>query len=202
MKTNHLLVAVIAPFAVGIALAAETAPKSIENLKAAFTGETHASQRYARFAEKADAEGEKEAARLFRAAAKAETIHAAKHRKTIEALGGTAPEVAADDTAVKTTAENLKAAIEGENHERRTMYPGFIKVAKEEGATQAVRSFDWAMQAETEHAKLYAAAIERLGEGADGGFAVCPKCGFTVAVDKLASECPVCETDGAEFLKF
>jgi len=104
-----------------------------KNLVAAFAGESQANRKYLAFAKQADAEGYPQAAKLFRAAAEAETIHAHAHLK---AMG-----------MIKSTAENLKAAVEGETYEFEAMYPDFIKVAKEENNTAAVRTFHLANEA-------------------------------------------------------
>ena len=101
-----------------------------DNLKAAFAGESQANRTYLAFAKKADAEGHPQVARLFRAAAEAETVHAHNH---LNVLGG-----------VKSTAENLKAAFEGEHHEFTSMYPEFLEQAKKDGNNDAFRTFHWA----------------------------------------------------------
>lgn len=157
----------------------KTPTSTLDNLVAAFNGESNAQARYTAFAARADEEGFKGVASLFRAAAKAEGIHAANHKKVIEGLGGKAePVLSAPD--VKTTAENLKAAIEGESYERDTMYPAFIEQARNEGNKKAVRTFDYAVTAEEEHARLYTSALENLDAWKDAQtFYVCSVCGYT-----------------------
>src|SRR5512133_993725 len=114
----------------------------------AFAGESQANRKYLAFAKKADTEGFPQVARLFRAAAAAETIHALTHFKTAG--------------EIRTTEENLKVAISGENYENTVMYPGFIKDAEAEGDTKALRSFNWANEAEKIHEMLYKEALASL----------------------------------------
>lgn len=133
--------------------------KTIENLKAAITGESTASATYAAYAAKAAQEGQPLIQKLFEAASKAESVHAANHNKVLEKLGATMDPIDIQ-IHVGTTAENLKAAIAGETHEFESMYPEFIAVAEEEGQKAAVRSFTWATEAEKEHADFYAAALK------------------------------------------
>ncbi|MFR4417799.1 MAG: ferritin family protein [Akkermansia sp.] len=128
--------------------------KTIENLKAAITGESTASATYAAYAAKAAQEGQPLIQKLFEAASKAESVHAANHNKVLEKLGATMEPIDIQ-IHVGTTAENLKAAIAGETHEFESMYPEFIAVAEEEGQKAAVRSFTWATEAEKEHADLF-----------------------------------------------
>ena len=103
-------------------------------------------------------------AHLFRAASKAESIHRESHKQAILALGGKIKDFKLDEVKVGTTAENLKAAIKGESYERDTMYPEFLALAKQDGAKEAMRTFVYAQKAETEHAKLYQAALDNLGQ--------------------------------------
>jgi rubrerythrin len=184
------------------ALGASAAPtKTLANLASAWQGESNAKLRYQLFAAKAEQEGEKHAARLFRAASKAEEIHAAKHAKAITSLGGTIPDLVREETAVGTTSENLEAAIKGETYEGQKMYPGFLATAEEEGATKAVKTFDRALQVEGDHAMLFATALRLIGTGVDSGFSVCPVCGLTVE-DQAYEECEICEEDASEFIVF
>ncbi len=151
-----------------------------ENLKEAFAGESQANRRYLAFAKKADSEGKPGIARLFRAAAAAETIHAHAH---LRVLGG-----------VKSTAENLKAAVEGETHEFKTMYPDFAKEAQAEGNKAALASFQNAMAVEEVHAGLFGDAEKALAEGKDMPdemIHVCGICGNTI-IGEAPDTCPVC----------
>jgi len=151
-----------------------------ENLEFAFAGESQASRKYTYFAEKADQEGHKRIARLFRAAADAETVHARNHLKVLE--------------GIKSTRENLEAAISGENHEFTEMYPQFIKKANADGDKKAEDSFDYANKVEKIHHNLYRDALGRLEKGDIGElnpFYVCQYCGNTVEGEAL-EKCPIC----------
>ena len=158
-----------------------------ENLSAAFAGESQASRKYTYFAEKADQEGHKWAARLFRAAAEAETIHARNHLRVMQGIG--------------TTAENLQAAINGENYEFTEMYPEFIKTARNEGNQAAAKSFDMANKVEKVHHQLYTEALEKLDNKKAEELQpvyVCPVCGNTMEGD-APDRCPVCGTQKKMF---
>ncbi len=201
MKTL-LIVISSAVLTLGATAAPAAAPtKTLANLASAWQGESNAKLRYQAFAEKAEQEGEKQAARLFRATSKAEEIHAAKHAKVITSLGGTIPELVRQETTVGSTSENLKVSIKGETYEKETMYPGFIATAEEEGVTKAVKTFDRALQVEDDHAVLFSTALRLIGTGADSGFSVCPVCGLTVE-GKAFEECKICEEDPSEFIGF
>lgn len=161
--------------------------KSLEDLQAAFAGESQANRRYLAFAKKAEQEGFPQVAHLFRAVAAAESVHALSH---IRAMDG-----------VKSTAENVKAAIGGENDEVYIMYPAFIKDAESDGDKRALGSFKRAWEVEKAHEELYNKALEDLQAGKDAPaveYYVCPVCGFTHA-GKPPEVCPVCGTPGARF---
>ena len=158
-----------------------------DNLKEAFAGESQANRRYLAFAKKADADGKPGIARLFRAAAAAETIHAHAH---LRVLG-----------EVKSTAENLQAAVEGESHEFKTMYPAFSKEAQAEGNRAALASFQNAMAVEEVHAGLYSDAAKTLAEGGDmpdKTIHVCGICGNTIIGDP-PDTCQVCGASKSKF---
>ncbi len=162
--------------------------KSEQFLKEAFAGESQANRKYLAFAEKADAEGYPQVARMFRAAAAAETVHAHSH---LRAWGG-----------VGSTEENLKEAVAGETHEFTKMYPEMIEAAKAEGNATAERSFSYAIAAEKVHAAMYQALLDNLGaEKMDEyPYYVCPVCGHTV--ERSAPDtCPVCGTKDDKFMK-
>jgi rubrerythrin len=170
---------------------AKVSQQTIDNLNAAFQGESNATHKYETFAKKADAEGHAYVARLFRAASKAEAIHRDTHKQAILALAGTVKDFKLDEVKVGTTAENLQAAIKGESYERDTMYPDFLVVAKKDEAKEAVRAMNFALRAEAEHAKLYQAALDNLGKNPDVAVYVCKVCGYTTT--KLpTSRCPSC----------
>jgi len=176
---------------------------TLENLQAAFDGESNAHKRYLAFAAKAEEEGYKQAALLFTAAARAEEIHAKSHAKVIEKLGGT-PTADIKEPEVKTTKENLEAALKGETYEKNTMYPEFLKVAKADKNADAIRTLNGAMTVEEEHAALYQAALDDLeGQKAiTSPLWVCPVCGHTVQAQKLDfSNCPICNTPADQFEK-
>ncbi len=178
-------------------VAAENA-KTVENLLAAFEGESNANAKYTAFAAKADAEGWHGAASLLRAAARAEQIHAANHARVIQQLGGEAKcEIHA--VAVKGTLENLKTALAGEQYEIDTMYPGFLAEATERKNNAAIRTFTGALEAEKTHARLYGEAIALVAAGkkdawvgAARPFYVCPVCGYTSETPEEHDRCPVC----------
>ncbi len=171
----------------------QTSGKTLGNLMAAFNGESNAHARYLSFAKKADEEGYGEVASLFRAAARAEEIHAGNHAAVIRTMGGE-PKADIQQPDVKTTAENLKAAIKGESYERDTMYPEFIGQARAERNRGALKSFNFAISAETEHAKLYSAALDKLDtlKGSQArDYYVCTVCGYTTQKVDF-SKCPSC----------
>lgn len=190
MRTCIVAVVCIAlAFAV---IAAETPKgKTLDNLQAAYNGESNAKAKYEVYAKKADAEGFLGAAALFRAAAKAEGVHADALAGVIKKMGAT-PKAEIKPPAPKSTKENLEDALKGESYERDTMYPDFIKAAKAEANKDALQIFTYAKTAEAEHAKLYAAAAKDLGAWkAARSFWVCTVCGYTVP--KVAFEkCPSC----------
>jgi rubrerythrin len=161
-------------------------PQTEQNLKDAFAGESQANRRYLAFAKQAEKEGFPQVAKLFRAAAEAETVHAHNH---LRALGG-----------IKSTSENLLEAIAGETHEFKHMYPDMIATAEAEGADQALRSFRYAFEVEKVHAGLYLEALECLGKGSEAfDYYICPVCGHTV--ERRAPEsCEVCGAKGNVFL--
>ncbi|MBI4792965.1 MAG: rubrerythrin family protein [Deltaproteobacteria bacterium] len=161
--------------------------KTDENLHEAFAGESQANRKYLAFANKAEKEGFIQAAKLFRAAAAAETIHAHAHLRAMKGVG--------------TTAENLRDAIAGETHEFKSMYPKMIAEAEAEGHKAALRSFQYANEVEKVHAALYQKALEALDIQAEiYDYYVCSVCGHTH--EKEAPEkCPVCGANANAFFK-
>ena len=151
-----------------------------ENLHEALAGESEANRRYLFFADKAEMEGYAQIARLFRAAADSETVHARNHLK---ALGD-----------IKSTRENLEAAAGGEQYEFTKMYPGFIEQAKVDNNNAAQVSFDWANKVEKIHHKLYEKALKAFDEDEklqDEPYFVCQGCGYTV-IGEAPERCPIC----------
>ena len=178
-----------------------TAPenaKTLENLLTAFEGESNAAAKYTAFAAKADEDGWNGAASLFRAAARAEQIHASNHAHVIKQLGGEA-KCAIHTVEINTTLENLKIALAGENYEIDTMYPGFLKEAVEQKKSSVIRTFKYALEAEKSHSRLYGEAIALVESGnkdswvsKERDFYVCPVCGYTSEDPKELERCPVC----------
>jgi rubrerythrin len=157
-----------------------------KNLKEAFAGESQANRKYLAFAKQAEKEGYPQAAKLFRAAAEAETVHAHAHLRT---LG-----------EIKSTADNLKAAIDGETFEFKSMYPDMIKTAEAEGNKAAHRSFTYANEVEKIHAELYQKALDNLDSLPAADYYVCSVCGYTCE-NEVPDTCPVCNTKGKAFFK-
>lgn len=159
--------------------------KTEHNLKDAFAGESQANRKYLAFAKQADKEGFAQVARLFRAAAEAETIHAHSHLRALQGVGS--------------TKENLIEAIAGETHEFTSMYPQMIVEAEAEGANEALRSFRFANAVEAVHARLYQHALDSLATtGELFEYYMCPVCGHTV--EREAPErCEVCGASGKVF---
>jgi rubrerythrin len=179
--------------------------KTVENLKAAFNGESTASAKYAAFAEQAKKEGLMQIAVMFEATSKAEAIHAANHKTVIEKMGQKTDPVK-PDYKIKLTSENLADAISGENYEMSTMYPGFIATAKAEKADGASKSFRWAMETEKKHLVMYQNALNALNgkkvTTLPNIYWVCPKCGNTFDVAKPEATCSFCSTNSSKFIKF
>lgn len=162
--------------------------KTDQNLKDAFAGESQANRTYLAFSKKAEEEGYARAAKLFRAAAAAETIHAHNHLREL----GT----------VRSTRENLLEAINGESYEFQNMYPGMIGDARAEGRAGALRSFEYANAVEKVHAALYRQVLDALerDRGGETEFYVCQVCGYTVE-GEAPDECPVCKSKKQAFRK-
>ena len=161
--------------------------KTEQFLKDAFAGESQANRKYLAFAAAADKEGYPQAARLFRAAAEAETIHAHNHLRVLKGIGN--------------TKDNLNEAIEGETHEFVSMYPEMIEAANSEGNKEAERTFRYANEVEKIHASLYKDLLNSLdGVKETYSYYVCPVCGYT-AEKEPPEKCPVCGTKGDLFRK-
>jgi rubrerythrin len=161
---------------------------TLDNLKEAFAGESQANRKYLAFAKKAEQEGFANVAQLFRTAAEAETIHALAHLGAME--------------GVKSTLENLRAAVAGETYEFTEMYPPMLQHALADDH-RAKRMFGYALKAEAVHAKLYQMALEAVEQGkdvADSGFYLCPICGH-IEFGKAPDSCPICGAKGEKFLQ-
>ena len=163
--------------------------KTEENLKAAFAGESQANRKYLAFSDKAEKEGFPQIAKIFRAAAAAETVHAHNHLRVLD--------------GIKSTKENIKAAVEGEHYEFTKMYPEFLEDAKNEGNKDAERSFHLANEVEKVHHKLYEAALEVVENGKDlekNDVYICPVCGY-IHEGEPPEVCPVCGAAKKAFKK-
>ena len=199
---NLLLFAFVSIFALA-GCNQEKPVKTIENLKGGIKGETTASAKYAAFAVKAREEGNDTIAKLFDAASKAESIHATNHKKVLEGLGEKMDDFK-PEFEVKTTAENLQAAIEGETYEATTMYPQFLTDAKAEKVEKATKSFTWAFDTEKKHAAFYQKALDALKVNAEYKlafeYAVCPVCGNTYEKATIDKKCAFCQTGEEKFI--
>lgn len=162
--------------------------KTQENLKAAFAGESQANRKYLAFAKAAEKEGKKNLAKLFRAVAEGETVHAIKHLAT---LG-----------EIKNSTENLKSAIAGETFEIETMYPEFILNAQVEEEKAAENSFTWANEVEKTHQKKFTEAFDEIEKGediAEQKYFVCQVCG-QLELGEAPEVCPICKAPKASFI--
>ncbi|MBE0681314.1 MAG: rubrerythrin family protein [Anaerolineales bacterium] len=162
-------------------------PTTIDNLKEAFAGESQANQKYRAFARKAEQDGFLNVARLFRTTAEAERVHAEGHLKSLEGVG--------------LTADNLQAAIDGETHEYKEMYPPMLEQAKIDDH-KAKRMFGYALEAEAVHAKLYTLALEAVKQGKDlteVEFYLCPVCG-NIEIGKPTEPCKICGAKPDKFV--
>ena len=160
--------------------------KTLKNLMAAFTGESEANRKYTAYAKKAEKDGKMNAAKLFRAAADAETLHALKHFEVAGKIGS--------------TADNLKDGVAGETYEYKEMYPDFVKEAEAEGNKAALMTFTFAMKAEEVHARLYQEALDNLNRTEEVFYYLCPVCGN---IEKFQPEkCSICGVSGVKFIKY
>jgi len=160
--------------------------KTKENFMAAFAGESQANRKYLAYAKQAEKEGLPQVAKLFRAVAEAETIHAHAHLRNAGKIGN--------------TMENLKDAISGETYEFTKMYPEMIKDAAEEGEKNAQTYFDWVNKVEEVHSKLYQKALDNQGKTADVDYYICSVCGYTHE-GPHDGNCPVCNAAAKAFYK-
>ena len=160
--------------------------KTLDNLMAAFAGESQANRKYLAYSKKAEKDGKLNAAKLFKAASDAETIHALKHFEVAGKVGA--------------TTDNLKDAVAGETHEYKDMYPDFVKEAEAAGNKAAVMSFNFAMKAEEVHAGLYQEALENLDEAEEVFYFLCPVCGN---IEKFRPDtCRICGASGDKFIQY
>lgn len=172
--------------------------QTIENLKVSVMNESTASAKYAAFAVKAREEGHDSISRLFEAVSRAERIHA----ETFQGILDEKYDIKVEDFKlqfqVKTTAENIQAALDGESGEISTMYPQYLADAKTDKVEKAVNAFSWALEGEKKHLMFYKKALESLKSGTavilPSGYAVCPVCGNTYDSLAIGNHCALCET--------
>jgi rubrerythrin len=205
MKQRVLLMMMI--IAVGIVVSCKMGTKksntTVNNLNVSIAGEIAAGVKYSAFAEKAREEGYPKIAIIFDALSKSEGVHAANHMDVLTSLG-----VKMDSInpvfEVKSTMENLEAAINGESYESKTMYPDFIKSANEEKVANAVQSFTWAMNTEKKHEVFYEMALREFINHnmakLPAAYYVCPECGNTFVTGFKNKRCPFCNTLGEQFI--
>ena len=160
--------------------------KTEKNLMDAFAGESQANRKYLAYAKKADREGYPQVAKLFRAAAAAETVHAHHHLNVAEQVGS--------------TADNLRDAVSGETHEFKSMYPKMIQEAREEGQNKAEQGFLYANEVEKVHAELYQKALDNLDSLEETDYYICSVCGYTCEKEP-PQKCPVCGATSKAFSK-
>lgn len=164
--------------------------KTNQNLMDAFAGESQANRKYLAFARKAEKDGFKNVARIFKAIAEAETIHALKHFEIAGKIGD--------------TLANLESAAQGEQYEFSTMYPEFIDTAKQEDSKKALQSFEYANAAEKVHGGIFKDLKEKVASGSDAedrDVYLCPVCGW-VGMDPVPDKCPICNTAKKTFQQF
>ena len=175
---------------------------TLDNLKAAVTGETGASAKYAAFAEAAEAAGYTQIARLFRATSEAEQVHIAMEYKLVQAEDPEWAKPVADAPVVEACDLNLIAAANGEIYETSDMYPAFIKKAQEEGNDKAVRVFTRAKLAESVHAERYMEAYNNIDAADDDSYFLCPGCGYIEKGSAAPEKCPICGAPAKVFKQF
>ena len=179
-------------------------PMTVGNLQSAFSGESQAHMRYANFAERAERDGYANVARLFRAISWAELVHASNHFRVLRNEKGGTVTVAHAGFGLGPSADNLQAAIDGEEFEVNEMYPAYIAVATQQEEQAAERSFDWAYQAEKTHSALFQMAGSAAESGEDydiGPVQVCSVCGHTMVGD-APDRCPICNATGDKYRAF
>ncbi|MEM2637719.1 MAG: rubrerythrin family protein [Candidatus Korarchaeota archaeon] len=184
----------------------EVRPMVIEALLSAYAGESMAQSRYRAFEEVAEKEGFPNVARLFRAIAYAEQVHARNHLNVMKNLMCDSKACGGAPIGLGNTSQNLSLAIKGEEFEVKEMYPSYVNVAKFHGDKKAEQSFNWALSAEKVHAALYSKAKEQVDNGKDlpleGNIWICPVCGHTHVGTAAPEKCPICGVPGAKYVKF
>jgi rubrerythrin len=180
--------------------------KTVEDLKSAFNEESIAAEKYRKFAQEADKEGFDTLSKLFNAVSKSESIHAFNHGKVLEKYGKGVANAEIGSYEVKTTIENLQAALKSESYEMQTMYPGFIRTAEIEKAPEAGKSFTWAWDTEKKHLNYYRQAAAIIAKGNETGLSViwfvCPTCGNIYKPSDLKAYCDLCLTKKENFIGY
>lgn len=191
----------IAAAVVGMVACTPAHDKTVANLKAAINGESTASAKYAAYAEQAAKDSLFAIEALFKATSQAEAIHVQNHQAVLVTLGVTDYEPIVEQFEVKSTAQNLQTAIDGETYEFTTMYPQFIKDAETEAVQNAIVSFNYAQDSEKGHAKIYADELTKITTPNTlvNIFYVCPKCGNTYA-GTPSELCELCQTSANSFI--
>jgi rubrerythrin len=180
------------------ALSAAASGTTLQNLNAAYRGESNAANRYREFAMRADSENLKQTAKLFRAASASEEIHRKIVERAILKMGGQIDTFKLDEITPATTADNLRSAIKGETAESATMYPEFLTTARADNEKSAIRAFNYALEAEKKHAGYFQQALDHIGAELPVTCYVCADCGLLLT--KLpAKKCPVCREGLKEF---
>ncbi|WP_161888278.1 rubrerythrin family protein [Pontibacter russatus] len=174
--------------------------QTLDNLQKAYQAEANASRRYEMFAKKAAEENHKQIAHLFQAVSRSESVHMQNHKRAIEAMGGTPAKIKYEEVEVETTRDNLEEPIKGEKQETEALYPEFVKIAKQEKASQAEKSFTYAMQAEAQHEELFKDALKNLGKNKKQDYYVSSLTGSTIATDP-GKPAPKPEHKGEEFMR-
>ena len=206
-KTFKFTVLFVAIAAIAISCGSPKPQKTIDNLKAAIEGETTASETYQAYSDKAAEEGFFNISKMFAAASAAEAIHVGNHNAVLVELGEEEFYFTVGALTIKSTAENIQSAIEGETYEFTVMYPGFIADAEAENCEAAIESFIMARDSEATHARLYARALQALlAEGCDANVSsewhVCPICGDLFDTIEGRSNCSICGNPASSFWKF
>ncbi len=178
--------------------------KTVLNLKSAFAGESQAHMRYMSWADKAKQDGFPTVETLFNAISYAESIHAKSHFRVLKDEHGAAESISGGAFGIGTTSENLKLAAEGEHYEITEMYPAFIKDAQVSDEKAAIRSMEFALEAEKSHENLYLKAKEYTDQGKDADFEgiyVCEVCGYT-SYGEMEEKCPICNVPKEKYRTF
>jgi rubrerythrin len=179
-------------------LVAAASGTTLQNLNAAYQGESNAAKRYREFARIAETENLKQAAKLFRASAASEEIHRKIVERTILKMGGQIDTFKLDEITPASTADNLRSAIKGETAESNTTYPEFLTTARTDNEKSAIRAFNYALEAEKKHAEYFQQALDRIGGELPITCYLCKDCGLLLT-QLPAKKCPVCREGLKEF---